>query len=153
MFDSNFYPTPDNIISKLVSGISFGKQTRILEPSAGKGNICNYILQNFGSHKPEYFKQIIHCIEKNFELQGILKSNGFKVVDTDFLTYDCEVSYSLILMNPPFDHADKHLLKAIEIRQGAEIRCLYPTESINNPYSKERQLALRLIEQNNGTIK
>lgn len=147
MFDKNFYPTPDILIEKMVKGLFFRTGTKILEPSAGKGDILDYI-----QTKHSIKSSALFCIEKNTDLQGILRSKGYKLIDSNFLEYKCETTFNFIIMNPPFDHADKHLLKALEVSNGAEIRCLYPTESISNPYSKERKLVIELIDKHNGTV-
>ena len=36
---SEFYPTPENLIEKMLSGIDWNYIHTILEPSAGKGDI------------------------------------------------------------------------------------------------------------------
>jgi hypothetical protein len=52
-------------------------------------------------------------------------------------------------MNPPFDHGDLHLLKAIDIMYSGEIICLLNAETIRNPYTNSRrELAKRLADLN-----
>ena len=85
-------------------------------------------------------------------MQGILRNKNYNVIDSDFLKYSPETNFDLIIMNPPFDNGVKHLLKAIEISNGAEIRCLLNTSSIENLYSKERELLAKIMEHLNGTI-
>lgn len=119
---------------------------RILDPSAGKGDILEYI-QNNNNKRLSLF-----CIEKEPELQMILRSKNYKFLDDDFLEFQPDSSFDLIIMNPPFDNGVKHFLKAWDIGSDTEIRCLLNAETINNPYSKERKLLLDIIEKNNGTI-
>jgi len=38
-----FYPTPPRLIDKMLSGIDFKQLFTVLEPTAGKGNICNEV--------------------------------------------------------------------------------------------------------------
>jgi hypothetical protein len=148
MFDKNFYPTPDNVISKMLIGVDL-MHKKILEPSAGKGNICDYIIKHLpyrmGSN---YNKSHMYCIEKNAELQYILKEKGYKVLHDDFITYNSDYIFDIIIMNPPFDNGAKHLLKSIEISKGAKIICLLNSETLNNPFSKERQLLVQMIAKN-----
>ena len=47
MFDPDFFPTPMTVISKMISGLPLNKMT-VLEPSAGKGDILDYIVQRGG---------------------------------------------------------------------------------------------------------
>ncbi|WAR46323.1 hypothetical protein [Methylomonas rapida] len=50
-------------------------------------------------------------------------------------------------MNPPFSEGAKHVLKAWEILFDGEIVAILNAETVRNPFSKERLLLLRLIEQ------
>lgn len=124
------------------------KAKKILEPSAGKANICDWLVEMKGCRKEN-----IDCIEKVPELCSILKEKNYRVISNDFLTFNPDGFYDLIVMNPPFDAGAKHLLKAIEISDGTEIRCLLNAETINNPHSEERKLLLRKIEEFKGEIK
>lgn len=38
-----FYPTPDELLKKVLDGVDWKKVRNVLEPSAGKGNIVDYI--------------------------------------------------------------------------------------------------------------
>ena len=80
MFDKNFYPTPKHIIEKMIgSDIRDISHKKILEPSAGKGDICDFI----SSYNPYYRNQDksnIHCIEKNLDLQAVLKEKKYKKI-------------------------------------------------------------------------
>lgn len=83
MFNNKtFYPTPESLIRRMVSKVKKGPQ-KILEPSAGKGDIIRYIDEELG-----YRRNIdISAIEIDEELQATLRGNGVKVIDTDFLSY------------------------------------------------------------------
>jgi len=145
MFDKSFYPTSINTIIDMLSGIKIGNKNSILEPSAGKGDILDYL-------KDKYHSRInLYAIEKNPELQLILKGKGYKVLTDDFLTFDPANQFDLIIMNPPFEDGVKHLLKAWEIIQNGEIVCLLNSETLNNPFSKERQLLKEIINQYGST--
>ncbi len=50
-------------------------------------------------------------------------------------------------MNPPFADGAKHVLKAWEILFDGEIVAILNAETLKNPYSKERKLLFKLIEQ------
>ena len=62
MFKNNpdFYPTPQDVIRKMCLGIPAYKNIKILEPSAGSGNIVDYLKQcKFVENKN------IYCIEQD----------------------------------------------------------------------------------------
>lgn len=146
MFDKNFYPTPLEVANKIIKNLEMRGKT-ILEPSAGKGDLLEAISDKWNKK--------IYCIEKNNELREFLKSKNkdYKIIGEDFLTFESDIVFDIILMNPPFDNGVKHFLKAWDISEGGtEIRCLLNAESIKNPYTKDRELMLKIIDDNNGTI-
>lgn len=140
----DFYPTPVNLIAKLVEGISFNHSTSVLEPSAGKGNICDYI-------KEQYYRYNdidIDTIEIDTDLQHILRGKEYKVVHDNFLTFESRKHYNFIIANFPFSEGDKHLAKALSIleKTGGELRCLVNAETIKNPFSNLRNALLTKLE-------
>ena len=154
----NFYPTPENLIKKMVSKIVKRREISILEPSAGKGNIIEYIQKNkyevLNYYKSEDIKEI-DCIEKNENLQKILIGKNLRVISDDFLNFDTYKSYDLIIMNPPFDCGDKHLLKAISLFEksgGGQIICILNAETLRNPYSVYRKDLLNKLNILNAEI-
>lgn len=159
MFKDNkdFYPTPENIIDKMVTGLDFTFIHSVLEPSAGKGNIVDY-LKKLEERTNKYgHKKIsldIDCIEADQDLQHILKGKNHRVVYNDFLTYDSMKEYDLIIMNPPFSNGCKHLLKALEMQQrnGGAIVCLLNAETIKNQCTNDRITLVRLLEEYNADI-
>jgi methylase of polypeptide subunit release factors len=153
MFDSSFYPTPEDLIVKMVSKIQ-GDPKKILEPSAGKGNIVEsyqkVIDGRWYNEKGDYEK--FYTIEKDKNLRAILRSKNIKVIDTDFLTFAAPDKFDLIIANPPFADGDKHLLKAIDIMYNGQIIFLLNAETIKNPYSNSRKLLVRKLEELNAEI-
>jgi len=149
MFTKNFFPTPKKVIEKMLEPYNdengYKSFKSILEPSAGKGDILNYLRENFNEHRTK-----VYCIEKNPELQAILREKH-KLIGTDFLEYQGDYDFDLILMNPPFENGDEHLLKAWEILQNGDIVCLLNAETIKNPFSKTRKLLKNIIDEN-GTV-
>lgn len=146
MFDKEFFPTPSEVIRKMCEGISF-KDCSILDPSAGSGAILDYIQSGSG----RYNCLDLYCFEKVPDLASILKDKKYTYLGDDFLKYASDVQFDYILMNPPFSDGDKHLLKAWEIIEQGEIRCLLNEETIKNPYTSTRQI-LKTIIDNNGTV-
>ena len=43
MLPKDYYPTPEHLINKMLSGVDFKMIKSILEPSAGKGDIAEKI--------------------------------------------------------------------------------------------------------------
>lgn len=158
MFNKNFYPTPENLIIKMLSGIKWDKIQTILEPSAGKGDIVDVIVDRLISRHYNYSnknqeKELIDCIELEPELIATLKGKGYKVVYNDFLTFNTQKQYDLIIMNPPFDNGAKHLLKALDMqRDGGSIVCLLNAETLKNPYSNDRKVLTQKLEEYNANI-
>lgn len=149
MFDEEFYPTPDYVIRKMIT--PFGRELKnknILEPSAGSGNILDYICKNNMYEACGVSKQKVYAIEKNGDLTYILQGKGYRILANDFLAYKPVHSFDLILMNPPFSNGDEHLLHAWEIMHKGDIVCLLNAETINNAYTKRRQLLSEIIAQN-----
>lgn len=181
-----FYPTPVDLIAKMVEGIDLRDVKSVLEPSAGKGDIVdflnvavsyisddwryryiddnlsfeekmNYIIQNDvvteikkGETKYRYhFQKNIDCVEINTELAAILRDKEFSVYQQDFLQFDGEKHYDLIIMNPPFSNGAEHLLHAIQIAEktGSMIVCLLNAETIRNPYSNQRKELMKQLDK------
>ncbi len=89
-----FFPTPKPIISQMLELADIQEGDRILEPSAGKGDILDMIRL----HHPE---NEITAIERNGTLFDVLEAKGHSVERTDFLEHQGE--YNQIIMNPPFE--------------------------------------------------
>lgn len=142
----DFYPTPKEVIEKMVEPYvqNISRETYILEPSAGNGNIVDY-LSNLRCYKWDYIKPNIHCIEKDLNMQSILRDKGYKLVGSDFLTHDNSQAYDLIIMNPPFSSGEHHLLKAWSVLDDGDICCLLNAETIRNPYTKVRETLINII--------
>jgi predicted RNA methylase len=139
MFNPDFYPTPQDVIFSMLEGINITDKI-ILEPSAGKGDIIDY-LTNFGA------REVLFCeIEK--DLQAISQHKG-KFLCADFLELtSAEISHiDLIVMNPPFSADTKHILHAFDIAPaGSKIIALCNAQTILNPYSQSRKELSKNIE-------
>lgn len=68
---SEFYPTPQSLVEKMLEGIDWRFVHTILEPSAGKGDILREIAKKEDRHKD--FD--VDCIEIDANLRQILKYN------------------------------------------------------------------------------
>lgn len=184
-----FYPAPPELIAKMLETVIRERNKTILEPSAGKGDILDFIslykqnesgcgykwlieqlkesnyddipqmllqetVKDFKNGKRA--REVINaeCIEIDSNLCAILKDKGYRVYNDDFLLYDDDKHYDLIIMNPPFSNGDEHLLKAISIAEktGSKIICLLNAETIKNPYSNKRKLLANKLEKYGAEI-
>jgi len=145
MFNKNFYPTPEAGCLALLDGIpqkALAGKT-ILEPSAGKGDILEFLEDRQGRYmKCEYL-----CMEIEPELISILQDKDYKVIGNDFLSDPVHYNIDYIFMNPPFDQGAKHLLRAWDIIENGTIRCLLNAETYNNAYTNERTLLANIINE------
>ena len=145
IFERDFYPTPEHVIGRMLQGHEVGGKI-IFEPSAGSGNIVDYL-------KANYAKEVIAC-EMNSKLRSIVASKCDVIAD-DFLTVTSDmVSHiDMIVMNPPFSNARKHILHAYEIApDGCEIisLCNATDMSDNKYHATTDQLKLHELVSNNG---
>lgn len=141
MFNKDFYPTPDHVIDMM--GIDCRDKV-VLEPSAGKGNIVNWLKANGAA-------EVLAC-EKNEDLAQIVKSKA-RLIGNDFLNVTAEqISHvNMIVMNPPFSADETHILHAWEIAPpGCEIISLSNWETLASAYTGKRRELQRLI-RDNGT--
>lgn len=158
MFEDNrdFYPTPEAVIEKMLSGVDFSMVQSVLEPSAGKGDLAEGITKIFERRTYSRWggrKLDLDCIEIQSELQMILKGKGYKVVHNDFLTYSTFKRYDLIISNPPFSQGAKHLLKMLDMQErGGGVICLLNAETLKNAYTAERKVLLDRLNELQATI-
>ncbi len=157
----NFYPTPRPLADKLLAGIEWESVGSVLEPSAGKGDLARYAAQKIYAAKRGYVpydedsakeaieKTDMDCVEIDPVLRSALDGYGFRVVHDDFLTFETQKRYDLIVMNPPFDRGAEHLLHALDlIQSGGEVRCILNAETIRNPFTPNRQRLKAELEEN-----
>lgn len=67
---SEFYPTPENLVNKMIEGIDWNLVNTILEPSAGKGDILKGVAKATSN---KYNTPDVDCIEIDKNLRQILK--------------------------------------------------------------------------------
>lgn len=143
MFGVQFYPTPPDLVDKMMKLVNWDGVQFVLEPSAGKGDLVagvkKYIQKN--PYK-------LDCAEIDPDLRAVLRERGYSVVANDFLTWDAQTRYDLIVMNPPFKDGDKHLLHALDLmKHGGQIVCLLNSSTLYNDESHvRRDLVNRLNE-------
>lgn len=117
-----FFPTPNNAADAVVSRVSLLRkkeepQLRILEPSAGTGQLArrclsNPVADNWSGGRERYMQNyrmdnVVDCVEVQPHLAHELEAAGVyaKVICADFLQLRPDPSrlYDRVVMNPPFD--------------------------------------------------
>src|SRR5690625_443111 len=156
IYDDNkdFYPTPKALYERLVGSNSRYIRGRILEPSAGKGDMIKHI---YGINGRRLDDIKVDAIENDPRLVNALMGEGFSVVWDDFLTYETYKEYDYIIMNPPFSNGVAHVLKALELAENqlshCEIFAILNKETINNAYSDKRPELLRKLDEYGAEIR
>lgn len=139
MFNPDFFPTPKEVITTMLEGTEIAGKV-ILEPSAGKGDIVDFL-------NDAAALEVLVC-EKHEELAKIAATKG-KFLKSDFLTVgSSEISHiDLIVMNPPFTADEKHIIHAFNIAPaGCKIISLANANTITNVYTSSRKELKSLID-------
>ncbi len=147
-----FYPTPKSLLEKATAEIKWWMVKTILEPSAGKGDIVDYIC---GCSKYLTWQKDadIDCVEIDHDLRSILTGKGYRVIHDDFLTFRTYKRYDLIIMNPPFSTGARHLMKALDMQKhGGALICILNAETIRNPYTSERKVLMNRLKEAGADI-
>ena len=103
-----FFPTPPLVVKRMLEIAQLKPGMRVLEPSAGNGEIAEAIASKIGG-SPD-------VIEINSDLREILRFKGFNLVDSDFLEFEPIMLYDAVLLNPPFSEEISHIQKAYQCR-------------------------------------
>lgn len=104
----DFFPTPANVAQRMARLAGITQGTRVLEPSAGNGNLADAAKAAGGE---------VDVIEISSQLRNILTAKGYTVVDHDFDGFTPEQPYQAILMNPPFSQRRDaaHIMRAFDM--------------------------------------
>jgi Methyltransferase small domain len=91
----DFFPTPKEVIDRMLQIARIDSSHRVLDPSAGAGDLC-LAVRKLGAG--------IDCFEINSDLHQALTLLGFQPLAHDFLFATPRPMYDRILMNPPFSN-------------------------------------------------
>jgi len=148
---TDYYPTPASLIQEMLKRVNLDTVKSILEPSAGKGNLVKAIRKYEEGYNRHTFD--IDTVELSSELRHVLKGENIRVVHDDFLTFQTLKRYDLVIMNPPFSTADRHVLKAFDmVRDGGTLIAIVNAETVRNPSTNARKEILRRLAAYNGEI-
>ncbi|MDX9789011.1 MAG: DUF3560 domain-containing protein [Desulfobacterales bacterium] len=105
------FPTPLEIAKKMVEAADIRGEHRVLEPSAGTGNL----LKAIGSAPEKVAVEINHAAVEALARCGV---SGLHIVHDDFLKCTPETlgRFDRVIMNPPFANGEdiKHILHALQ---------------------------------------
>lgn len=141
-----FYPTPEDLARKAWSKFKDKNFIRVLEPSAGNGDLAQANPSNDGWRG--YRSAIaIDCCEIDIEKHPILRDKGFAVTGLDFLQMESGNIYSHIIMNPPFAYGAEHVLKAWDLLWSGEIVAIINAQTLRCVNSQARHRLAKLVEE------
>jgi phospholipid N-methyltransferase len=105
-----YFPTPHSLAIEIVEKADIRENHKVLEPSAGSGNLAEAIKDNCPAAE-------VDTIEYNHALCELLEVKGFKVIANDFMTYSNGKRFDRIVMNPPFEAGQdmEHVKHAYEL--------------------------------------
>ncbi|MEP8849287.1 class I SAM-dependent methyltransferase [Enterobacter hormaechei] len=111
----NYFPTPPDIIAAMIAGAAPVSGDRILEPSFGDGRI----IRALKTAAPDARITGIELMSERFELANTdakLHASA-TLINADFLSWQPEHKFDVILMNPPFfKRSDvKHVNHALDM--------------------------------------
>ncbi|WP_051129762.1 DUF4942 domain-containing protein [Gordonia terrae] len=138
--------------SDMLARLDLASIERVLEPSAGRGDLVEALLT---AHRSRTMRQApaVDVIESDDELAAVLRSKSFTLVGRDFLAFESYAQYDAVLMNPPFSAGVAHLLKALEVmKSGGDIVCLLNAETLRNPYTAERKVLVQKLDALGASI-
>lgn len=147
MDELQFYPTPKALADRAWAMFKNRAFVRILEPSAGDGDLADAHPWERDRYYHRSSHPVIDCCEVDVIRHATLRSKGYNVVGLDFLRFGNAAIYSHILLNPPFANGAEHVLKAWESSWDTEIVAIINADTLRNPFSRDRQMLVNLIEQ------
>ena len=134
-----FFPTPIELAKKIIKLAEITPDDICLEPSAGMGNIAQFMPN-------------CDVIELHEDNRKTLIDKGFNLVHDDFLTFIPEKKYTAIVMNPPFSKGQdiEHVTKAIEMAERIVVAITSASVMFRN--DKKTEAFRKLVAYYKGTI-
>jgi Methyltransferase small domain len=124
-----FYGTSQGLAARIAEGIPADARA-VLEPSAGTGAIARAI-RDYCTR--EGIDARLDCVEVLPKFAAKLREQGFTTIEADFLSYEPERRYDVILMNPPYSlEGDSlayvaHVMHAwAQLAEGGMLRAIVP---------------------------
>jgi len=137
-----FYPTPLSLGQKLCSFFE-ETPTRVLEPSAGNGDLIRAICKRFWQLR----KEQIDVYEIDPSRHEALRKKA-TIIGLDFLESVDLSLYSHILMNPPFRVGVQHVLHAWKKLFSGEIAAILNASGVRDPRTADEKKLAEIIQEN-----
>ena len=131
----DFFPTPPELIDRMLRLARIDSSHRVLDPSAGAGDLC-LAVRKLGA--------VVECFEINSDLHQALILLGFQPLNYDFLFATPRPIYDRVLMNPPFsnDAYIEHVRAAyFWLAPGGELVAVLPNDYRKSRSTKRREFA------------
>lgn len=148
--DMDYFPTPDDVIDKMIEFGDIKNNSLVLEPSAGTGHIVKRLLD---------MNCDVHCVELNEKRASELLKLTSKVICGDFLKTDLPQDgkpFDYVVMNPPFSkQADiDHVLHAFKtLKHGGTLVSVMANNITFRENSKTVKFREFLTEHNGEIVK
>ena len=126
--DLAFYPTPTKVVREAIRNLGLNAQSRVLEPSAGTGNMARVLLESGASVKavevhPDRFQA----------LNGLaLEHPRLRCLRANFLRTTPVAEFTHVVMNPPFygTHWMQHVVHAFDyLAPGGTLVAILPVSA------------------------
>lgn len=105
----DFYATPIDCVENFINNYGIDKiKGNILEPSAGNGNIIKALRQKKA-------QGIITALELRDEERDTLTQISDEVIIDNFLEWETDKDYDVIIGNPPYTYAREFIEKCFKI--------------------------------------
>lgn len=131
-----FFPTPKTLIDRMLDLADLEEAHFVLEPSAGKGDILDAIVERLPS-----IKSNVYAIEANGTLAKILELKGYNYKREDFLQIE-PGTYRVdrIIMNPPYEKSQdiEHVTHALKmLKPSGRLIALISEGPFFRPFKKD----------------
>lgn len=144
----NYFPTPPDVVVRLIQLAHIEPGMRVMEPSAGTGAIADAVAAIVGRNG-------VYCIEMMERNFNTLDDKGYEVLMADFTLQDPNPIYDRIVMNPPFaKQADiRHVNHALKFLRPDGLLVSVMSASVVWRDNKLTQGFRDLIRERGGDIK
>ena len=139
-----FYSTPRYLAHRMAMLIPVTAKS-VLEPSAGKGSLIKAVKDRISGS--------VHYCEIDEERNKMIKTTlHAHKVGGDFLKMESDRAFDGVIMNPPFNRAEDHFLKAYDhLQEGGKMVCLVSKETLEGK-SKKEVLMMDIINKHHGEV-
>lgn len=140
-----FFPTPPDLLKRLLKWAQVRRSDAVLEPSAGKGDILDAIAALYPGTPLD-----LDAIEISPYLREILDLKGYNVIANDFLSYE-GTAYDKIVMNPPFENGldTEHVMHAYGLlKHGGRLTAIVSEGPFFRQFKKDVAFREFLAEKN-----